>query len=38
LEGVAIKGEEKELLKDIRCENWLSRQKELMVRAARRFR
>jgi len=38
LKGVAIEGEEKKLLKDIRCGNWLSRQKEPMVRVARKFR
>jgi len=38
LEGVVIKSKEKELLKNIRYGNQLSRQKEPIARAIRKFR
>jgi len=35
LKNITVEGKEKALLKDIRYGNWLGRQEELIVRAAR---
>jgi len=36
LERVAIKNMEKNLLKNIKCENWVSKQEELIARIVRK--